>query len=185
MKIPNSDMRLEFHPVTSERWSDFEGLFECKGSPHYCWCMLWRTNENKEALPGKAGKKASMKSRVANGTPIGLLAYSDHDPVAWCSVAPRNTYKPLDGDELEGKVWSITCFFIKRPFRKMGVTSELIAAAIDYAKANGAQYVESYPVETDSPTYRYMGLMPNFEQVGFQFAKKAGSRRNVMTLKLK
>lgn len=177
-------MVLDFHPVTKERWSDFEQLFECKGSPHYCWCMLWRTNENRKTIPGKAGKKASMKNRVDHGIPIGLLAYSDSEPVAWCSIAARDTYKSLGGDETKNDVWSIACFFIRRPFRKMGVTSLLLAAAVDYARDNGAQYVEAYPVAPDSPTYRFMGLVPTFEKAGFQFVKSSGSRRNVMVLHL-
>ncbi len=177
-------MKLEFHPVTEERWDDFEQLFECRGGPHYCWCMLWRKNEHKKSIPSKAGKKASMKNRVDDGTPIGLLAYSDDEPIAWCSIAPRETYKSLGGDESKDNVWSIACFFVKRPFRKQGVTSQLLAAAIDYAKQNGAEYVEAYPVAPDSPSYKFMGIVPAFEKAGFQFVKSAGSRRNAMILPL-
>lgn len=177
-------MRLEFHPVTAERWDDFERLFEGRGGPHYCWCMLWRTNENKKTLPGKAGKKASMKNRVDHGTPVGLLAYAEDEPIAWCSIAPRDTYKSLGGDESKNSVWSIACFFVKRAFRNKGITSRLLDAAIDYARENGAEYVEAYPVATDSPSYRFMGVVPAFEKAGFQFVQPAGSRRNVMVLRL-
>ncbi len=175
-------MKLIFHPVTTDRWTDFEQLFESRGGPHGCWCMAWRTNENKKTIPGKAGKKVSMKDRVDHDTPIGLLAYSDKRPIAWCSIAPRDTYRSLGGDETKDGVWSLACFFVKRPFRNMGVTSRFLAAAIDYAKENGAQYVEAYPVAPDSPSYRFMGFVPTFEKAGFQFVKSAGSRRKVMTL---
>ncbi|MCG8651480.1 MAG: GNAT family N-acetyltransferase [Pirellulales bacterium] len=177
-------MKLDFHPVIAERWADFEQLFESQGGPHYCWCMLWRPNENKKTMPGKPGKKASMKNRVDAGIPIGLLAYSDNEPIAWCSIAPRDTYRSLGGDETKDDVWSLACFFIKRSFRKMGVTTRLLAAAVDYAKENGAQYVEAYPVAPDSPSYRFMGVVPIFEEAGFQFVKSAGARRNVMVLSL-
>lgn len=177
-------MMLEFHPVTADRWGDFEQLFECKSGPHNCWCMVWRTNENKITIPGKAGKKASIRNRVDRGTPIGLLAYSDNKPIAWCSIAPRDTYKSLGGDKTKDGVWSLACFFIKRSFRNMGVTSRILAAAVDYAKDNGAQYVEAYPVAHDSPSYRFMGFVPTFEKAGFRFVKSAGSRRNVMILVL-
>ncbi|MBX2852012.1 MAG: GNAT family N-acetyltransferase [Phycisphaeraceae bacterium] len=177
-------MKLEFHPVTVDRWGDFEKLFESRGCPHYCWCMLWRTNECKKTIPGKAGKKAAMNNRVEDGTPIGLLAYQDRQPIAWCSIAPRNTYQSLGGDETKDRVWSLTCFFVMRNFRRMGLTEKLLAAAIDYAKGGGAEYVEAYPVAPDSPSYRYMGLVPMFEESGFQFIKTAGSRRNVMLLSL-
>jgi GNAT superfamily N-acetyltransferase len=146
--------------------------------------MVWRTNENEKMFPGKSGKKASMKSRVDRGTPVGLLAYSDNEPMAWCSIAPRDTYKSLGGDETKDAVWSLACFFIKRSFRNMGLTSRLLAAAVEYARDNGAQYVEAYPVAPDSPSYRFMGFVPVFEKAGFQFVKSAGSRRNVMILSL-
>ncbi|MBE9099842.1 GNAT family N-acetyltransferase [Vacuolonema iberomarrocanum] len=177
-------MKLDFHPVTADRWGDFAQLFESKGGPHNCWCMVWRNNENRKTIPGKVGKKSSMKNRVDQGIPVGLLAYSDNEPIAWCSIAPRDTYKSLGGDETKDCVWSLACFFIKRTFRNMGITSQLLTAAIDYAKENGAQYVEAYPVAPDSPSYRFMGFVSTFEKAGFQFVKSAGSRRNVMLLPL-
>ena len=66
----------------------------------------------------------------------------------------------------------------------MGVTSQILAAALDYAKDNGAHYVEAYPVAPDSPSYRFMGFVPTFEKAGFRFVESAGSRRNVMILAL-
>lgn len=177
-------MNLEFHPVTTDRWADFELLFESRGGPHYCWCMAWRINTHKKTMPGKAGKKASICDLVHRGVPIGLLAYRDTQPIAWCSIAPRDTYRALGGDGTIDGVWSLVCFFIKRPFRNKGVTSQLIGAAVQYARSNGARYIEAYPVAPDSPSYRFMGFVSTFEKAGFQFVKRAGARRNVMILKL-
>ncbi len=129
-------MILTFLPVTSERWEHFEELFECKGSPHYCWCMPWRRNENKEQIPGKASKKQSMKTRVSEDVPIGLLGYLEDVPIAWCSIAPRETFRSLGGDEAKKGVWSLTCFFVKRPFRNQGVTSQLLDAAVRQCSLN-------------------------------------------------
>jgi hypothetical protein len=30
------------HPLTPERWGDFEQLFEEHGIQNGCWCMYWR-----------------------------------------------------------------------------------------------------------------------------------------------
>ncbi len=175
-------MDLTFHPVTQSHWPDFEQFVEARGGPHYCWCMAWRRNECAGSIPGKAGKKAAMKARVDAGVPIGLLAYFEGKPIGWCSVAPRDTYKRLGGDESRQGVWSIACFFIKRPFRKQGVSRALLDAAIAYAKQNKANYLEAYPPAADSPSYQYMGSRSAFEQSGFEFVKMAGSRRHVMLL---
>lgn len=175
-------MKLEFYPVTQDRWKDFERLFESKGAPHNCWCTVWRYVEKKGSNPDKTEKKASMKARVDGGVSIGILAYADNEPIAWCSIAPRETYRSLSGCEAKEKVWSIVCFFIKRPFRNIGLSNLLLEEAIKYAKDNGAKYVEAYPVDPDSPSYRFMGFKPTFEKAKFTFVKKAGKRRNVMLL---
>jgi GNAT superfamily N-acetyltransferase len=146
--------------------------------------MVWRKNENEKLIPGKLGKKASMKRRVHEQIPVGILAYQNEVPVAWCSIAPRDTYRSLGGDDTKKDVWSLTCFFIKRQLRGTGMAPALLQAAIHYAEEGGASYVEAYPVDPDSPSYRFMGFKPMFEKKGFKFVKMAGKRRNVMLLKL-
>jgi len=135
-----------------------------------------------------AARKASMKQRVDAGTPIGLIGYADGTPVAWCSVAPRPTYRRLGGLEMEGEapddVWSIACFFIKRTYRGQGLTRQLITAAIAHAKAKGAKVLEAYPVAPDAPSYRFMGYVPTFKALGFREVALAGHRRHVMRLEL-
>jgi GNAT superfamily N-acetyltransferase len=138
----------------------------------------------KTTISGKAGRKASICDLVHRGVPIGLLAYFEDEPIGWCSIAPRDTYRSLGGDEAKDRVWSLVGFFIKRPFRNRGITSRLIDAAVQYARDNGARYIEAYPVAHDSPSYTFMGFVSTFEKAGFQFVKTAGTRRNVMILAL-
>jgi len=69
-------------------WRDTEKLFESRGGPKHCWCMIWR------GKPGdrkdRTSRKAAMKRLVDDGVPVGILAYAGEEPVA-CSVAPRET----------------------------------------------------------------------------------------------
>ncbi len=175
---------LGFKPVDSSNWKDLEELFEARGGPHYCWCTAWRKVAFKDKPINKADKKNTLKGQAELNQPIGLLCYSDTTPVAWCSVAPRETYKTLRGDETLEQVWSIVCFFIKREFRGQGLNRQLIRAAIQYARANGGHYIEAYPVDTNASSYRFMGVKPVFEELGFRFIHKAGKHRNVMIRKL-
>ena len=177
-------MNLDIHPVDQDRWSDLERLFESRGGPHYCWCMAWRRNEFRKSRPGKAGKKAALRARADEGVPLGLLGYVDAVPVAWCSVAPRDTYRPLGGDDSINSVWAVVCFFVKREFRNRGFTTTLVDAACEYARRNGADYLEAYPVDPDSPSYRFMGVRPGFEEKGFELTGRAGTRRYVMRRRL-
>lgn len=116
--------------------------------------------------------------------PISVLGYRDGRPVAWCSVAPRATHRKLGGvaDDDDG-VWSITCFFVKRSLRGQKLTPRLLEAAVDHARAQGALVVEAYPVEADSPSYRFMGLVGMFERTSFERVGTAGKWRQVMRLR--
>jgi ribosomal protein S18 acetylase RimI-like enzyme len=175
---------LKIKPVTGDTWPDFEKLFRSKGAPSYCWCMAWRMNKEELKNNNSNARKRFIKKRVSSGTPIGLLGYIDNEPIAWCSIAPRETYQRLGGDETIEKVWSIACFFVKKEYRDQGLVDKLIAAAKKYAKENGAKFLEAYPVKPDSPSYRFMGFINTFEKSGFHFVKEAGSRRHVMTKKI-
>ncbi|MCP9895462.1 GNAT family N-acetyltransferase [Vulcanococcus limneticus Candia 3F8] len=120
------------------------------------------------------------------GQPVGLLGYRGTDPVAWCSVAPRDSYRPLGGlDDDERKVWSLVCMFVKREFRGVGLGKELIRAAIQHSRLQGADILEVYPVDPESPSYRFMGFVPTFQELGFKEVGRAGSRRHVMRLDLR
>jgi GNAT superfamily N-acetyltransferase len=175
---------LFFKHVDKSNWSDLEKLFESKGGPHNCWCMVWRNMKAGADRSDKSDKKVSLKSYVENAFPVGLIGYYNSEPIAWCSIAPRESYRELSGDNSLSDVWSLVCFFIKREFRQQGITEELIKEAIKYAKFNGAKYLEAYPVDPKSPSYRFMGFKPIFDKMGFNFKHKAGERRYVMTLKL-
>jgi GNAT superfamily N-acetyltransferase len=173
---------LRYTPVDETNWADLEKLFESKGGPHNCWCMVWRNMSEGTDRGNKADKKAALQNYVTHKNPVGLLCYDLSEPIAWCSIAPRDSYRELSGDHTLTNVWSLVCFFIKRAYRQKGISELLIQQAIQYAKDNGAEYVEVYPVDPDSPSYRFMGFKPVFDQLGFEFKHKAGQRRYVMTI---
>lgn len=195
---PSSIEGVAIRPVTAETWPGFAKLFESPGAPKNCWCMAWRaTTEERKAFSAVAGDKAAsgraktselrraaIHGRINANTPVGLLAYADGEPIAWCSIAPRPSYRSLGGPkdftEAPEKVWSIACFFVTRPWRGKGLVRRLIETAVAYARANGASIVEAYPVAPDAPSYRFMGLVPVFASAGFEAVGTAGSRRTVM-----
>jgi hypothetical protein len=59
---------------------------------------------------------------------------------------------------------------------------QLIHATVEHSRKRGATIIEAYPVDPDSPSYRFMGFVPQFKQFGFVEAGVAGSRRHVMRL---
>ena len=177
---------ITFHEVDASRWDDLERLFESRGGPKSCWCMVWRAGAKTAKGPDR---KAAMKRYVCEGVPIGLLGYSGGEPVAWCSIAPRTTYRDFGGPTnisgLPEEVWSLACFFIRRELRGKGLTKRIIEAAVQHAAKRGAKVVEAYPVEPGSPSYRFMGYLPTFSAAGFHEVGRAGARRRVMRRELR
>jgi len=164
--------RLTFREVEQQHWGDLVRLFENPGGPKACWCMVWRATPDETKKRDGASRKAALERRVRVGTPIGILGYLDDEPVAWCSVAPRQTYRPLGGMSEPGDepstVWSVVCFFVPRWLRGLGIAARLIRAAVSHARTQGATVVEAYPVEPDSPSYRFMGFVSTFRAAGFR-----------------
>lgn len=176
---------ITFRPVTSDSWEDFEKLFESRGGPKSCWCMAWRTVEDLPTAERPAtAKKLEMKRRILSGEPVGLLGYRDSEPVAWCSIAPRNTYRASMSDAMQGdekqNIWSIVCFFVSRSCRGQGVFQQLISAAEEHATKSGATLLEGYPVDPDSPSYRFGGYLSAFEQAGYALVGQKGTRRHIV-----
>ena len=188
-KLNSEGGPLVFHEVTPARWTDLVRLFERRGGPRYCWCMEWRTTPKEFRSAGRGRLKAGLAQRVHQGVPIGILGYLNDDAIAWCSIAPRPTYRSgLAGDTPAGdeaeNVWSLVCFFVAKPYRGKGTMRQLLGAAVEHAWKRGATVVEAYPVDPDSPSYRFMGFVPSFKAAGFREIGRAGTRRHVMRLKL-
>ena len=176
---------LTVKPVTKATRPDLEALFEGRGGPKYCWCMAWREMENR-ASADRAARKAALHQRVLDGIPIGLLGYLGHEPVAWCSVASRETFTKLTGakQDQDTGVWSVVCFFVRRDHRKSGLSGQLLEEAVKLARKHGATRLEGYPVDPESLSYRFMGFVSLFQEHGFEDSGRAGSRRHVMQRQL-
>jgi GNAT superfamily N-acetyltransferase len=181
-------VKLVFREVDNTNWDDFERLFAARGGPKSCWCMVWRARAAEAKATDGTSRKAAMHSRVRDGVPIGLLGYLADQPVAWCSIAPRATYRPLGGPDdfaaAPNAVWSLACFFIRRDLRGKGASEQALNAAIAHARCKGGKVIEAYPVDPDSPSYRFMGFVGLFERAGFKAIARAGTRRHVMRLSL-
>ena len=175
---------IVFREADRETWPDFTNLFQSRGGPNSCWCMVWRSTAAEARQRDGSSRRAAMKSRVDAGVPIGILGYHRGAAIAWCSIAPRSTYRPLRSMDAKPAEtgWSLSCFFIKREFRGQRLVVQVLRAAIEHAARNGATVVEAYPVDAASPSYRFMGFVDTFSKAGFQEVGRAGQRRHVMRL---
>lgn len=189
--------KITFHPATRERWDDVERLFGERGACGGCWCMTWRLPK-KVWTAGKsnngAGNRRAFKKLVESEDSPGVLAYAGDEPVGWCAVAPRQVYVALERSRVlkpidDQPVWSVSCLFIARPWRRCGIASRLLDAAAKFAKSRGAKIVEGYPVEPYSDkipdAFAWTGLPASFERAKFVEVARPSRTRPIMRRKLR
>src|SRR4030042_6098717 len=68
--------KMEFRPVTPDRWADIEELFGPRGACGGCWCMYWRqTRSEYEKFKGETNRLA-LQALVKSADVPGLIAYA-------------------------------------------------------------------------------------------------------------
>lgn len=180
--------KIEVFPLTPERWDDFEVLFGKNGAGWGCWCMWWRLPNKEFVELGKEGRKNAIRTLVHQGVEAGLIAYADGVPAGWVTVAPRSEYLRLKTSRIlapldDLPVWTIPCFFVPSKYRRLGLMSHLIHAAVEYARSHGAAIIEAYPREPDkdvNPLNIYTGVSSVFISAGFVEVARRKPNRPVM-----
>jgi GNAT superfamily N-acetyltransferase len=182
-KTPTMDLTIR--PLTPDLWPALEDLFGEHGAVNGCWCMYWRIGSAYRKRPRQENKSAFHKI-VEAGPPPGLIAFSGDLPVGWCQLTPRDKIPWLDRTwrlkRIDDKlVWSLSCFYIRKGYRKQGVTSGLIAAALVVAKRAGAPALEAYPLDASlTPSASGTGYATTFERAGFKVVARHVPQRPIM-----
>lgn len=192
--MPETKIKYDFKPLTSETWKDFEKLFGEKGACAGCWCMYWIMKRKEYDEKRKDGRtKKEMKKIVNQKIVPGIIAYDDNKPIGWIAVQPRENYPVLNNSKIlapidDNPVWSIVCFFVHKDFRRKGLSIELIKHAVSFAKKNKAAIVEGYPVETRTekaaPPFIWTGTSSAFLKAGFNEVTRRSPTRPVMRMHL-
>ncbi len=185
--------RLKCRPASGSHWSDVEALFGERGACGGCWCMAWRLPSREFRASQGDKNKRMLRQLVEAGKMPGILGYLGREPVAWCSIAARKEFvflsnsrvlKPVD-DEM---VWSISCLFVKKPFRRQGISVQLLKAAVEFASKHGAKVIEGYPVEptmqkTPDP-FIWTGVPSAFRAAGFREVARRSPTRPIMRFQM-
>jgi GNAT superfamily N-acetyltransferase len=155
---------LTFHPLTPNRWQDFETLVGPRGACAGCWCMWWRLTSREFRDGAGVTNRNRFQKCVREPTPPGILAYRQQTVVGWCAVAPREKYRRLAFSRIlqpidDRPVWSITCLYIARSYRRQGLTARLIEAGCELAANFGASTVEAYPRVSPDKTVESIGSL--------------------------
>jgi len=188
-----------WRPANEAATDDVVAVFEAGGA-RKCRCQalkaagwIWRdtTQEQRDAA------QVEQTGCGTDGPTSGLIGYLDGEPAGWVAVEPRENYPRIWSrkqpwmrmDPGLAGVWSVTCFVVRKGFRRQGLMYELAAATVDYGGQVGAQVLEGYPTEpADGKTVIWdeasVGLLQVFLDAGYEVVASPTLRRRVVRLQL-
>ncbi|HSO28717.1 MAG TPA: GNAT family N-acetyltransferase [Candidatus Sulfomarinibacteraceae bacterium] len=194
---------LRIAPLTPQNWPALEAFFREGGDPRWCWCQFWRMRSKEFGAAKVPELRERLRAQAASPMPPGLVALEDASggedggvrAVGWVSLGPRADFERIVRSKViptidDRPVWSIVCFAVSTGARGQGVAKALLDGAIDYAREQGAEALEAYPVFLDpgaeiQPEAAFTGTLPMFERVGFTVVAErasdpSASRRRVV-----
>jgi GNAT superfamily N-acetyltransferase len=192
--VKASGSNFKSYPATNARWADLEELFGERGACGGCWCMFWRLPRKEFEANKGIGNKRALKKIVKDSNPPGIIAYVGKEPIGWCSVAPREQFialersrilKPIDAQA----VWSISCLFVKKAYRRQGISTRLLRAAVEFAAKQGAKVIEGYPVEASMEKmpdpFLWHGVPSAYKAAGFREVLRRSKSRPIMRIQIR
>jgi GNAT superfamily N-acetyltransferase len=155
--------------------------------------MFWRLPRQRFDAGKGAGNRRALKRLVSTGREPGLIAYLKREPIGWCALAPRQDYVALERSRIlkpidDQPVWSVSCLFIKKGYRRRGVSTLLLRAAVEFARKHGARIVEGYPVEPAMgkmpDPFLWQGIPSAFLRAGFREVERRSRTRPIMRFEI-
>lgn len=187
---------IETRPMGTDDLTDLGQLFSAERSTRHCWCMAFCTTGTQFAtgwFRGGNQRRFATLTRTES-TPMGVLASVAGEPVGWAACGPRSRYAGSPRSVLirgraqaeNDTVWFIPCLFVSPGQRGHGVTYELVRAAVELARHEGAAAVEAWPRAGSArdPAEGFLGRERVFADVGFRPVDRLGSDRVLMRLGL-
>lgn len=179
-------MTIEVRPAD---WAGFTEVMGEKGGCGGCWCMVWRLSRKDWNAGAGQGNCEAMKAVFETGPPPGIIGWLGEEPVGWLQVGERAAFsrlatsrvlKPVD----DAPVWSVACFFIKKGFRRQGISLQMLRAACVHVKARGGAVLEGYPIDTPRErypaVYAWTGFVRTFRNAGFDEVARRSETRPIM-----
>ena len=99
--------------------------------------------------------KAFIDARLENNESVIFVALDEHKPVGFTQLYPKYSSARLT------KNWILNDLFVDPDYRKQGIGEQLIKTAMDFAKRQGATFVQ---LETAVDNFTAQSL---YEQIGF------------------
>jgi GNAT superfamily N-acetyltransferase len=195
-----ADDDIRVIPANEASWRELQTVFGERGDAAGCQCQWFKVSRSEFSSLPREELASRLREQTACGHPdaertSGVVAFLGDEPVGWCAVEPRTHYARLlatkvpwagrDERRDDPDVWAITCFTVRRGFRRQGVSTAMAIAAVEFARARGARAVEGYPKELAPGKQEiwgelYVGTPSMFEAAGMRVVSRPTPRRLVM-----
>src|SRR6478735_4395302 len=134
---PSSNLRIV--PANEASWDDLQAILT--GAAACCQCQRQRLGDHDWWHMPVTERAAILRAETHCDDPratetIGIVAYQDDEPVAWCAVDRRSVYGRLRGspvpwkerteDKDDDTVWAIACLVVRKGHRHEGLTYPLV-----------------------------------------------------------
>jgi GNAT superfamily N-acetyltransferase len=190
---------IAIRAATADRWNDLVTAFGRRGEdPSWCWCQLFLGSPESSDCKGTSDNRQALHQEVVQAKVApGLIAYEGDRPVGWTRVGPRSGFPGVLGNRSlarvltddDDHVWWVTCFAVDGRYRRSGVGSALLRAAVEFAREHGATAVEGYPVDATAlkaakvtGSALFTGTVAMFASAGFAEVARPTRTRPVMRL---
>jgi GNAT superfamily N-acetyltransferase len=180
--------KFDVKELGSPTWPAFVRVMEKhNGVWNGCWCVAFHVARKEE--PATADERRTLKEKlVRGGRSHAALVFDGGDVAGWCQFGPPSELPARMGSftRLGAKLpdWRITCFFVDRDHRRMGVADAALAGALRMIAARGGGTVDGYPVSTGekrySSSFLWSGTESMFTKAGFRRLGSLGTTKLVM-----
>lgn len=170
-------------PLTPDRAADYFDFFDHRAfcdNPFWasCYCVAFQFGGTMTEWEQRRDRenRALAAQFIADGTHQGFLAYVDNRVVGWCSANRRTMYRPLavGGTILpadDPAIGTIICFMIAPPYRRHGLATQLLSAAIARFREWGCREVEAFPAKASpNAAHAFHGPRELYDAAGFTVA---------------
>jgi GNAT superfamily N-acetyltransferase len=191
------EMAYSVKELAARTFAGFEALAEKQGG---CWCMYYqraRPIRVRGSADWKKRNEADKKRLVAAGRSHAVLVYDGARAIGWCQYGPAEELPRIDAGRFyrkfapavpNSRLWRITCFFVDRAYRRKGVATVALEAALESIKSQGGGVVEAFPVVSKRmaavPEWLWFGTPSMFEKFGFRRIAPLGSSRELVRLRV-
>jgi GNAT superfamily N-acetyltransferase len=196
------DAVITIVPASEATRDDLAAIFGTSGDPATCQCQWFKIAKPDWRGVPRDEPQRRLNAQTRCGHPgssetSGIVAYLDGEPVGWCAIESRSDYVRLQQmripwagraeDKDDGTVFAVTCFVVRKGFRKRGVSRALAAATVDFARERGARAAPGYPMTIEPGKevmwgQLFVGSVGIFEEAGYSVVSSPTPRRRVMRI---